>query len=561
MRSFKVRNTSMKRKQTARANEPLLLSRLVGVETEYGFRYSQSTRRNSQSFYRILVNSFAARMPLVQSSRNPNRAFLANGGAVSWEPSSNSLLGNQGFIEIATPQCRNPKQVVAYVMAFDRLIADVLDDPLVTSQDFVPQAAIRNNCDGFGQRYGQQENYEVQIASGIWLALWWVGLLMLLPILLMHRLMSRLALMVTIGFAFKLSKQQESADSIEDFNCDCRTIRIATWLLEICHAPLEWLFQNLCCSVLLRKHRRVLGQFLASRISFDGSGHVDRSGSFRISCRAVQMNAYIGFSGNGRRRPMIDLAHWFRAICLDDSLSLRAYRKLFCSRQRIQICCGDTSTNEFVRWIQIGSTCLVLDAIEGNVNFKSPRFKLSPHKIIQKFARDVDLTNNIAAYDRSQWTALSIQEHLIKRIRQYFMTRSRVPMEAWEVLNAWQLLIGRLQRRKLDSQDAEWLLARCDWYTKHKLMQRLPMNASMSAFKKIDIRYHEVGVESYFQRLAKFRDVSPIVDSALLDRATRTPPDNSPATRRGYMIREFANSGHDLEIDWDRTELVSASKS
>jgi hypothetical protein len=537
---------------------------LIGVETEYGFRYSQTTRRNSQSLYRVLVSSFAARMPLVESSRNPNRTFLANGGAISWEPSSNTLLGNQGFIEIGTPQCRNPKHVVAYLMAFDRMIADVLDDPLVTSQDFVPQAAIRNNCDGFGQRYGQQENYEVQIARGFWLVLWWVGLLSLLPFLLMHRMMSRLALMITIGVAFKLhSRQQESTSETlsDDFNCDSRRIRMATWLLQICHAPLEWLFQNLCCLTLLRKHRRVLGPFLASRIAFDGSGHVDRSGSFRISCRAVQMNAFIGFSGNGRRRPMIDLAHWFRAICLDDSLSLRAYRKLFRRRQRIQICCGDTSTNEFVRWIQIGSTCLILDAIESNLNFKCPRFKLAPHRMIQRFARDVELTHSVTGYDRSQWTALSIQEHLIKRIRQYFMTRSRVPMEAWEILNAWQLLIGRLQRRKVDSQDADWLLARCDWYTKHSLMLRLPINASMSAYKKIDIRYHEVGVESYFQRLAKFRDVSPIVDSALLDRATRTPPDNSPATRRGYMIREFANSDQDLEIDWDRTELVASSKS
>ncbi len=107
------------------------------------------------------------------------------------------------------------------------------------------------------------------------------------------------------------------------------------------------------------------------------------------------------------------------------------------------------------------------------------------------------------------------------------MSRVRIPLEAWEILNSWQLMNGRLQRRNSDPHDAEWLIARCDWYTKKVLLRRLPTHASYASQKKIDIRYHEVGVESYYQRLAKFKDVSPLVDSNMLDRATRNPPDKT----------------------------------
>jgi Pup amidohydrolase len=561
MRSIKARNTSTKRKLTAKANDFQLLDRLIGVETEYAFRYGVPSNRNSQSLYRILTSSFAARMPLVESYRNPNRSFLANGGSISWEPSLNTLMGYRGFVEIATPQCRNPRQVVAYLSAFDHLIADALEDPLVNGESCVPQAAIRNNCDGFGQRYGQQENYEVEIADGIWLYLWWFGLAMLLPVLIMHRMVAKVILFFTVCFPFS-STSEGDIDKEQDIESEfvSRRIRIAAKMLEWCHWPLETCFQALCMFTLLHRHRRILGLFLASRVAFDGSGHVDRMGNFRISSRAMQVNAYIGFSGNGHDKPMIDLHHWFRSLCLDDSWSLKAYRKLFHNRQRIQICCGDTSTNEFIRWLQIGSTCLVLDMIESDINCNLPSFKSSPDRLIQRFSCDTELTQIVTARDRTKWTALTLQEAIIKRIRKSFMSRSRVPLEAWEILNAWQLLIGRLQRRNVDTQDADWLIARCDWFTKKTLLRRLPVQASFAALKKIDIRYHEVGVESYFQRLAKFRDVSPIVDANQLDRATRMPPDNSPATKRGYMIREFANSGHVLDIDWDSVEVV-ASKS
>ncbi len=402
MRSIKARNISTRRGPIAKASESQLLNRLIGIETEYAFRYSVPDRRNSHALYRLLVASFATRLPLVESHKNPNRVFLANGGALSWEPNLNSLTGYLGFIEVATPQCRQPKQVVAYLTAFDHLIADALEDPLINSQDFVPMAAIRNSCDGFGQRYGQQENYEVQIASGVWLLLWWVGLAMLLPVLLLQKLFSKIALTLTLG---RMKHDRACAESSDDsYRKSSRLrlsgMRLATFLLQICHAPLEYLFQRLCCAVLLRRHRRVLGAYLASRVCFDGSGHVDRLGVFRLSSRGMQINSFIGFSGNGQRKPMIDLHHWFRTLCLDDSRNLKAYRNLFRRRQRIQICCGDTSTNEYIRWIQVGATCLVLDLIESDRGFDFPRFKLTPDALIQRFSKR---RRTVCRCDSSRW--------------------------------------------------------------------------------------------------------------------------------------------------------------
>ncbi len=555
MRNIIALNTYKKPKSTAKVSDSPVLSRLIGIETEYAFRYADGKHRNSHLLYHAIVASVAHRMPLVQSLRNPNRCFLANGGSISWEPVRTTLSEYTGFVETATPQCKRPKQVVAYSTAFDHLITEALLDPFAVGREQLPFSAIRNSSDAFGRSYGQQENYEVEIASGTWLWLWRLGLLLLFPLLLCHRVIAKTILILTLGSTFLRTRKNNGEDesfSPQNF-CSFR-IRAAAKMLEACHAPLEFMFAQLCRCTLLKKQKNALGTFLASRVIMDGGGHVDKYGCFWLSARAQQVTDYIGFSGDGIKKPIIDLSHWFRSLCLDDTSGFVAYRKLFGKRQRLQLCCGDTSTNELVRWIQIGSTCLVLDMIEAGFLKDCPKIR-NCERMLRRFARDSNLDFEAVDSKGRKWSALALQDYFVKHARRFLHANKRTPSEAWEILNAWQLMLSRLQSRHTDPKDSQWLIARSDWYTKQTILRHLPANASFATRKKVDIRYHEVGVEGYYQRIARQREIVPLIDRQNLDRATRMPPDGTPATKRGYLIREFAGSDQALYVDWDDTWL------
>ena len=556
MRKIRPRSTSTRLRSRATASNASLLSRLCGVEVEYAFRYAPQTPRNLQSLYRAIVRHTLKRVPAVLATDNPNKCFLANGGCISLEANSQSLTDLSGFIETATPQCRSPREVVAYLAAFDTLIEEALTSAAAEG-DPLPMAAIRNSCDAFGHRYGQQENYEVTIAEGGWLVLWRTLLCLFFPLLVLHRAAVRCVLLLTLGLAGRGADGDEGAedDAASAASISPTRLRLATTALQSCHAPLEFCFGLICRVCVMRDHRVAMQSFLASRVALDGAGHVDRNGRFWISSRGRQINAFLGLAGSGRRYPMIDLSHWFRNVCLDNSWSFAALRKLFRRRQRVQICCGDTSTNQWVRWLQLGTTILVLDAAEAGRLKDCPRFA-EPHKLLRRFSGDTQLSCEAADLQGRRWSAIGLQGYFISQVRRYLASHKRVPNEAWEILNRWQMMVSRLAMRNSDRGEADALLGLSDWYTKQTLLRRMPANASEASRKKVDIRYHEVGQQSYYYRICRQRELLPLIDRQTLSRAARSPPADTPATRRGYLIREFSGSGQTLQIDWDQTRVV-----
>ena len=57
--------------------------------------------------------------------------------------------------------------------------------------------------------------------------------------------------------------------------------------------------------------------------------------------------------------------------------------------------------------------------------------------------------------------------------------------------------------------------------------------------------------------LAQSLELSPFLSAEELDRSKRLPPVDSPATQRGYWIREFASEHTKLEVDWQSIRWVS----
>ena len=99
-------------------NERPILSRLMGVETEYAIRCKQNATTSGTvlDFDRLAI-SLGYETPIAPSFRNPYRLFLANGGCVSLETGSSTNL-NHAMLESATPECHSPRELLCYVARY-----------------------------------------------------------------------------------------------------------------------------------------------------------------------------------------------------------------------------------------------------------------------------------------------------------------------------------------------------------------------------------------------------------------------------------------------------------
>ena len=118
-------STSNKPSSPTAANKFSLFDRLTGLETEYAIRFtgdSGGVRHPRFSLYRRVIASLHDRIPLARARHFKEGVFVANGGAVWFE--AERLSGEGGLIEGSTPECRGPRQLVAYQRAQDAMLRD-----------------------------------------------------------------------------------------------------------------------------------------------------------------------------------------------------------------------------------------------------------------------------------------------------------------------------------------------------------------------------------------------------------------------------------------------------
>lgn len=531
-------------------------------------------------WYFRLVEKLVDDVPLVRSIQDPLKFFLANGGCISLEPTTDGHWG-QGLLESATPECNSPRDVVASQSALDHLLARHLKFLFPHSETCL----VKNSSDSEGRCYGQQENYTVEIANGLQLLCWRLGLILLLPLLLIYKVTS----LVFLGVLFLIVKlfgrfaKHEDHDLAHDYDfINNPMIRESgkavsrfgfgeqAWLfpkfvqvgssgLRVLHSPLAILFMLLIRFTALVSLRRQLMPFLATRVIWDGGGFVDPRGRFWLSARMRSLTCEIGFGKYWGERPAIVLGHWLEAMCSDHWYSLGGWAGLFRRSQRIQIQLGDATPCSQVEFLRLGTTSLVLDLIERGCDLRLPRLR-RPLDAMARFASDWLLIGRVSDRKGLSRSAIDIQREYAKAVRGMLGESEDVPAEAWEILHLWQCTLDQLEESRHDTDCQRWLLGRVDWISKKWLLDQVPASTNWAIKKKIDLRYHELSGDGYQTRLSDALDVLPIVSDVQCNRALRLPPMNSRATRRGYLIREFASNDDVLRVSWDRAELMIGEK-
>jgi len=517
------------------------------METEYFVRRKRNPGESvSGSDFSQLVASLRKGTPTAGCFHNPFRVFLANGGSVSLE--SGAATDTQfAMLETATPECRSPRELICYQIAMEKMLCESVDTT------FIDQDAqlMKGSSDAYDHTYGQHESYEMCIAKGLALVGWRIGLILMFPLVVVYQALAILwlAMFFWVGRACKISRSERWG---------ARWIQWNAFGLRCMHLPLALSLWFNILLFALRPHRKQLPAYLASRCILDGAGHLDPKNLFWISARAASVNAIIGFGSYRGTRPMLRCDSWLRGLCMNAIWSSGGYFSLFRPRQRVEIAIGDSGLCEQSQYIRVGATSLAIDVVE-RTNSKVPCLR-DPVGAIARFARDWMLLSSAPDRTLRQWTALDIQHAYAGSVRQMLQSRSSVPIEAWRILDQWQTTLNQLRPTDDESNLPRSMLGRIDWLSKLWLLHQLKSDVSWQTRKKIDLRYHELSQDGYHRRLSEMLSLAPIMDPNDIARARRMPPTNTPATQRGYLIREFDAVECELKVDWTHAEFYFEGK-
>lgn len=549
------------------ASKSDVFQRLIGLETEYALLVPSAPGKRPASRYGLFGDLLAAlrrKIPCARARNMKEGVFHAAGGAVWFETERPALGG--GLIEGSTPECRSPRQLLAWQRAQDELLAEAAQEAFGGAIRLV-----KNDRDAAGNVYGAQENYEATLASGWRLALWRAALVLLLPLAaltwlglwLIDGLVALYAVVATVVYltAERFLPRPEWLARLL-FGCSVKELASETptgpaWLeailsvvARVLTAPLAVALFAVLWLTAFTRIRRELTPLLISRAVIAGSGMIDDHGQFHLADKGPAMNCLTGFGGLLGDRPIYCLGHFFKAVYADAWLAPQQYFRLFRRRQRLQIALGDSNLADTAEYLRIGTTLLVLDAIEAGELPRVPRVR-RPIRSLRKVCSDPTLAARIPLARGGSATALEIQRFYLEACRRMLDRRSDAPPEAREVLRRWEAVLDQL------ADDPQALVGTLDWPTKRFVLDKTARGASWEARKKIDIRYHELSPQGYFERLRATGIVVELLDRSEIDHARRNPPAGTPAAVRGRYIREFAADDAEVAANWHAVFLGS----
>jgi proteasome accessory factor A len=419
--------------------------------------------------------------------------------------------------------------------------------------------------------YGSQENYECALATGWRWHAWRIGLGLLFPTLALLWLAALLEMVVVLVYylvaallyplvglvrrqAARLWRRtpddaalrrilfgkglMAGADSESDLDF------LPAWLytalyrsLHLISAPAALGLTVLGKFTAFVDVRRRLTPFLVTRAVFAGSGRLVAPGRFEIAAKGSALNRTAATNEVFGWRPMYSFGHFLKAFALGAFTTSRKFRPLLNPRQRLQISLGDGNLCEEAEYLRIGTTALVLDAIEAGALPPVPRF-WRPLSAMRQIIADPTLTTRIRIRGGGRMSAIAVQRFYLNACRAFAARRPDAPPEAHDILRRWGEVLDLLQT------DRSQLIGRIDWITKQFLLNECggaDDAASFAARKKIDLRYHELSTDGYFHRLRETGISSPVLSEREFDDAMRNPPPDTAAAVRGRYVREFAS--------------------
>lgn len=196
---------------------------------------------------------------------------------------------------------------------------------------------------------------------------------------------------------------------------------------------------------------------------------------------------------------------------------------------RLHVIVGDANMSQYASLLKLGTTKLVLDAIEQGVDFSDLRLK-DPVVELKAVSRDLSFTHELTLIDGSTATAIALQ-------RAY---RDRVEAEDdvdKQVHALWGEILDDLERDPLSTAD------RLDWAAKYTLINgfiQRGVDMGDAKLKAVDLQYADIDPQtSLYHALVRAGRMRTLVSAEEIARAAANPPEDSRAYFRGRVAAKF----------------------
>lgn len=276
---------------------------------------------------------------------------------------------------------------------------------------------------------------------------------------------------------------------------------------------------------------RLLTSHLVTRAIVVGAGRVGlgqrgEEPGFQISQRADYIETEIGLETT-LRRPIVNTRD-------EPHADRRQWR-------RLHIIVGDANTFDVPNYLKIGTTSLVLSAIEADDHRLEALVLAKPVEAVQRVSRDLTLKVPLELESGESAHALNIQRALLEIARDYVDSADDA-----QVIARWEGVLDALDRDIFAAaRDVEWvaklqLLGRMR--DKHASTDEdgnvtaLPWDhATLAA---LDLQWSRLG-DGWAARLTEAGAVTRLVTDADVQAAMTTPPQSTRAAIRGAFVSQY----------------------
>jgi proteasome accessory factor A len=297
-----------------------------------------------------------------------------------------------------------------------------------------------------------------------------------------------------------------------------------------------------------------LAAYLVSSIVFTGQGKVgtEHQGlpgvNYQISQRADFFETLIG-EQTTHHRPILN--------CRDEPLCGRS--SATSGNQglaRLHVIFYDANLAPVSSFLKTGAMSIMLCMLESG-QFDASLLLDDPLIALRNYSRDPDLNARASMPDGRRLTAVELQLLIVEQAHD-FVARGGcdglVP-EAGEIVALWEDTLLKLKDRDFDA-----LASRLDWVMKRQLIERVmdrdpDVGWDCAQARHIDLLYSTLDLRSgVFWSLLKDGAFESVVTAADIERAYRSPPEDTRAWTRTMLLRAAGNRVRAVNWDWVRLD-------
>ncbi len=281
--------------------------------------------------------------------------------------------------------------------------------------------------------------------------------------------------------------------------------------------------------------------FLVTRQIYAGAGKViqgSRDATFCLSQRAEHIWESVS-SATTRSRPIINTRD-------EPHADAEKYR-------RLHVIVGDSNMSEFVTYMKIGVTSIVLRLIENPAYIMRDMTLENPIRAIREISHDITCRRKVKLANGRELSALEIQSTYLDKALS-MRDRHGLPEDEDRALSMWQYCMKGLESDPL-SLDKE-----CDWVMKYNMIQayrnKHGINLTHPRISMMDLQYHDVDKKrGIYYKLLEHDIPERIVTDADIDGAITNPPATTRARLRGEFVKRAKQKNRDFTVDWVHLKL------